>query len=335
MNMKTIKLFTLLSILNLLMVACNIQVIVIDGKDNKTGQVEMKVSPDSNEEISFTATANKIIINWGDDSIDEFIPNGVEKEFTHKYSNNILNLKTIVINTENLISISYNDNSISNNDYKKPFFSELRFKDCLNLEEIHFPNNQLTVLEVNNASALKVLYCPNNKLIELNLNECTVLEKINCRSNLITQLTIDRCVILKELICTKNQLNELNVDNFKELEELFCCCNELTKLNLDKNVNLKILECSGNYLTELNVNVCQNIQFINCSVNQLTINKKNELIESLPIFTGDLFVLIGDIEYFEERYGSYEPNHIFCMHGFVLTGLYYTFDNKIKGWVVY
>ena len=328
--MKTIKLTTLLSMLSLLMVACNIQVMIVDGHEDghedenpKTGIIEMKGYPDDNREIRFTAKVDKITIDWGDDSIDELTPNGVEKEFTHQYSNN--NLQSIIINTEKLICISHND-------FRNPYFKELRFEDCPNLEEIKFPNNQLTVLEVENARALKVLYCPNNQLIELIINECKALEHLNCRDNELTKLTIDRCVNLKELNCIKNKLTDLNVDELIELEALFCCCNKLTKLELDKNVNLKILECGGNLLSELNLQKCKLLQFIACVSNQLTVNKINELIENLPTYNGD-YESIGN---FEERFGSYEPIHGLYNHGYLLTGLYNTFNpiNKVKGWMV-
>jgi len=165
--MKKIKLFTLLSVLNLLLVAC-IQVIVEDGNENgkentnsssssnsnnlKTGQVEIKGYPFSSGVISFTAAAKKITIDWGDDVIEEITLNGVERTFTHKYPNS--NIIKILINTENMTSISYNWSNAH----------EARFGDCPNLEVIEINHNNLTVFDLNRANNLIELNIGHNKL---------------------------------------------------------------------------------------------------------------------------------------------------------------------------
>jgi Leucine-rich repeat (LRR) protein len=288
------------------MYACIVHVVVEinegDGNSSVKGQVEMKGYPNSEGKRSFYARVKNITIDWGDGTIDEITPNGVEMEFSHTYSNK--NLQSIVIKTDKLISISHDG-------FSNPYFSELRFEDCPDLEKISFPNNQL---------------------IELSIYECAALELLNCRDNELKQLTIYDCGSLKELNCIKNKMTELYVDKFIELEALFCCCNELNKLNLEKNVNLKILDCSGNHLTELNLEKCLLLKFLSCAYNQLTVSRINSLIERLPIYDGDN-ELIGN---FEERYGGFEPNHGLYRRGYLLTGInIHKNPDNIKGWVVY
>jgi hypothetical protein len=74
--MKTIKLFTLLSMLSILMLACSNGIFNDEDNENenssssgsssnklKTGQVEMKGYPNSSNIISFDVTAKKITID--------------------------------------------------------------------------------------------------------------------------------------------------------------------------------------------------------------------------------------------------------------------------------
>ena len=261
--MKRIKLFALLSIFSLLM-ACSNEVVDNyddsnnssssgDGNSNnlKTGQVEMKGYPDDSNRISFIATAKKITINWGNGKIDEFTPNGVERKFTYEYLNS--NYQTILINAENLTyigSITPDKNVPPGsggavNAYK---YNELRFGDCPNLEQIKFPFNRLTVLDIKKAGALKILDCFSNSLTKLNLNGCKALETLDCAANLLTELDVSGLTALKYLDCGSISDNGIN----------------------------------RGYITSLNVSGCVALEMLYCQGNQLTAEELNKVFKSLP-----------------------------------------------------
>jgi len=142
----------------------------IDNNSNsKTSQVEIKGYPGSYNNATynkmyFTATADKLIIDWGDGSVDDITPNGVLQEFVHQYQNQ--NFQTITISSENL-SYFYG--------YPEHMYREFRFKNCLQLKEINCYGHSLTVLELDNVPALLLL----NASANYNLNTSAVTTIFN------------------------------------------------------------------------------------------------------------------------------------------------------------
>ena len=222
-----------------------------NGSNNlKTGQIEMKVYPDTNNRLSFSATTNKITIDWGDGYIDKLTPNGVSQTFSHIYANQ--NLHTIYIESEKLVRFTTSV-SIS--------FKELYFGEMKELIEINCGSSQLTILEIKKATALTSL---------------------NCRSHQLTSLDVRGCPALKELDCVNNQITSLNVSGLTALITLQCGGNQLTSLNVSGLTALTKLTCGGNQLTSLNVSGLTALTYLDCFRNQLTSNSLNSLFESLP-----------------------------------------------------
>ena len=178
--MKTIKLFSLLSMTIMLMFSCTNEIVDEDNSSSssnnlKTGQVEMKGYPNSSGVISFQASAKKITINWGDGKTDEITPNGALTPISHQYPNS--NFQTILVNAEDLTRIRGFTNGEAH---------ELRFGDCPNLRLIDFSSNKLTVLDIKKANTLIGLTCWFNQLTELNLNGCKALRTLDCGANQLT-----------------------------------------------------------------------------------------------------------------------------------------------------
>jgi hypothetical protein len=152
------------------------------GNNLKTGQIEMKGYADKKyEEISFEATAKKITIDWGDGKVDEVTPNGVEKEYSHKYANPS-DFQTILINTEDLTYIGFRSNPGS--------IHEFRLGNVPKLQELNMNNRNtfanLTVLEINKAELLSVLDIERSDLPSLDVSGCTALTEVYCGSNKLT-----------------------------------------------------------------------------------------------------------------------------------------------------
>jgi len=228
----------------------------------KAGQVEMKGYPDSSGIINFKAKAKKMTIDWGDGTIEKLTHDKfgstygidfIKREFnhTHTYANN--NYQTILLKTENLTSIKH----------KSGVIHELRFGDCPNLQVVYFNNNNLTVLDIMKAGAIKILCCNKNQLAELNLNGCSALEILSCESNKITKLNLNEC---KELGC------------------LFCANNRLAEINVNECAALWTLDCDDNQLKELNVRYSA-LSVLHCKNNNLQFEKINEILESLPTYS--------------------------------------------------
>ena len=145
----------------------------------KTGQIEIKVEPNSDKKVTFNATAKKITIDWGDGNSDELTPNGIKRDFIHEYTDQ--NLKTILINTESLTDISIKYDNKKNGTYR-----ELWFGDCPELEKIDCPYNELTALEIKGCKALTNLDCSDNQLTSLDVSSCAALTRLDCSRNKLT-----------------------------------------------------------------------------------------------------------------------------------------------------
>jgi hypothetical protein len=89
MNLKHLFVNFLAGILGVIMFACNNADITHgdEGKDAneqskslQTGEVRIKACPDTDNKISFLVTSERISIDWGDETTEDFTPNGVLKK---------------------------------------------------------------------------------------------------------------------------------------------------------------------------------------------------------------------------------------------------------------
>ena len=187
MDMKQIRLFATLLMVALMATSCITWVNEDDnnnsssgGSNNlKTGQIKIKVYANNNR-VSFSATTEKITIDWGDGKIDQLTPNGVNQIFSHTYPNS--SLQTIYIESEKLVKFGglsyYNDVSGT--------FKELYFGEMNGLEIFDACCSGLTVLEIKKANSLKEIFCSSNQLSSLNVSGLTSLRFLDCGSNQLT-----------------------------------------------------------------------------------------------------------------------------------------------------
>ena len=158
-----------------------------DSNTLSTGQIEMKIYPDKNNYISFNAITQKITIDWGDGTVDDLIPNGINKNFSHEYSNR--NLQTVKINTEEITGDAHNIGETTAWGINFGFtcdsclLQELKFGNCSELKAINCSSNQLTTLDVSKCTALIFLNCDNDNLTTLDVSKCTALCYLICIGN--------------------------------------------------------------------------------------------------------------------------------------------------------
>jgi trimeric autotransporter adhesin len=131
-------------------------------------------------------------------------------------------------------------------------------------------NFSLVNLDFSNKSLLTSLECNNNQLSVLNVNGCTSLKILNCRDNLLTSLDLSTNTLITNLFCSINKIDNLVITNCPALIELNCQQNSLASLNLLSNINLTNLNCSVNKLTDLNLSNNGKLVTVNASINELT-----------------------------------------------------------------
>ena len=172
----------------------------------KSGQIEFKAYPGEDNKISFNAKAKKITIDWGDGIINEFTPNGIEREFVHEYTNQ--NFQTVSFVTESITSISF-ERPLIVGQWQWQDLHELRFGKCVDLKEVRgCSRRSLTVLDIKNAVAsLEILECNNNQLTSLDVSGASKLKRLWCSDNILEELKIKGCTSLTTLWCRRNQLS--------------------------------------------------------------------------------------------------------------------------------
>jgi Leucine-rich repeat (LRR) protein len=194
------------------------------------GQITIRAKPVSGDKISFIAAFQKITIDWGDGSTDEFTNSGaVVTTLEHEYENQ--NVQEITVNTEMLTSLDFKSHRSQTNCI------ELMIGVCPDLISLDCFSSGLTYLDVSKCAALIYLYCNNNKLTSLDVSECTALEGLDCYSNQLTNLNVSGCNALKLLNCDFNALTSLDVSECTALKELWCINNVLTATALNNLFN--------------------------------------------------------------------------------------------------
>ena len=208
------------------------------GDDNglRAGQIQFKAEPESDNSISFYATAEKITIDWGDGQIDELTLHGAEKELTHEYLNQNYQTVSIVAESITVFRKCYQSSN-------RGTLLELRFGKCPELKKIDCSNQKLTVLDIKNSVAsLEELNCCCNSLNLLDVSGASKLRELTYNGNL-EELNVKGCTALTSLNCSANKITQLDLSSCTALEMLECQDNELTRLDLTKKhgINLVVL----------------------------------------------------------------------------------------------
>lgn len=183
------------------------KIIFADNNNLQTGEIKIKAYPDEMNRIAFNIQAKELMIDWGDNSgsfIDE--QNGVDKNFSHEYSNQ--NLQTIKVSTDEMTSFTCDSN------FPDIFgtFQELRFGNCPELQGLKCDKQSLTVLEINKAESMFYLGCSENQLNSLDVSGCPALTFLDCWGNQLTSLDVSKCLNLNLLQCQDNEFSESSLN---------------------------------------------------------------------------------------------------------------------------
>jgi len=205
-----------------------------------------------------------LIIDWGDGTakdVSRFSEKVSIQDYKHNYSGKSSNV--INIYGENIKNLNCSGHS----GYQE--MSALDVSMCATLANLDCGYNQLTYLNVNNAS-LEELRCQHNELSNLDLSGAVALKRLDCGENQLTSLDLCNNKALKYLQCNDNQIEYLDIRNNTELWELKCSNNLLTGIDIGKNKKLQKLECGDNFLTNLDVKDCKNLIWLDLRINIFT-----------------------------------------------------------------
>ncbi len=148
--------------------------------------------------------------------------------------------------------------------------TSLDLNNASSLTYLNCYNNQLTSLNLSNASALSKLYCGNNQLTSLDLSNVSALTYLDCATNKLTSLILGNTSALTWLDCSDSQLTSLDLGDASALGDLLCGGNQLTSLDLGNASSFYYLVCGGNQLTSLDLSNVSSVSWLDCSDNQLT-----------------------------------------------------------------
>jgi Leucine-rich repeat (LRR) protein len=216
----------------------------------------------NNYGAEFTATAQQLVVDWGDGSEAETYTN---IEYDSRISHNYTGSATYTVQIKGEGLTHFGCNGFLN--YGQALTS-LDVSGCATLEELECSSNQLTSLHVSGCTALKWLECSSNQLAMLDVRGLRALEGLYCSYNQLTVLDVSGCTALEWLGCSGNQLTSLDVNGCTALEELSCGDNQLT-----------VLDVSG----------CTALQHLYCSYNQLTATALNTMFTALHTHTGESY----------------------------------------------
>jgi Leucine-rich repeat (LRR) protein len=265
-----------------------------DGDVNYNGQIIIKVNPDG--EIGFDAVADKILINWGDGTVEKFtMEDGENRTFSHSYAG--AGVRTVTVNMEEAIQFSIEGYHCEELTAPCPTLgglscsgnqlTSLDVSGCPALIWLWCSGNQLTSLDVSGCPALGWLWCYDNQLTSLDVSGCPALTEVSCYDNRLTSLNVSGCAALTEVRCDDNQLASLDVSGCTALDYLSCSGNQLTSLNVSGFAALFSLWCYNNQLTSLDVSGCPALSSLWCLRNQLSAGALNTLFEALPARSSD------------------------------------------------
>jgi Leucine-rich repeat (LRR) protein len=269
-----------------------------DDPDTSAGgpwNITFTAVPDSKDNlIDFYATAQLLIVDWGDGSSPETYADVkvFDPRISHTYAKNNATY-TVRIKGEELTRFYAMKGLLTALDVSgSPALEELScaynqltsldVSQCPALQSLTCNNNQITALDVRNCPELGLLWCHSNQLTALDVRQCPALLQLFCDVNQLTELDVSKCPALLHLYCGDNQLTELDVSKCPALEELKCEYNQLTSLDVSNHPALRELWCGDNQLIELDVSGCTALLFLRCRNNQLMPAALNTIFSALP-----------------------------------------------------
>ena len=200
---------------------------------NKSKQMTLNFQ-DTDEVQFIIAGFGKVIIDWGDGSLDETqilsSDHGYTESCWHLFPDK--SDYTVIINGENI-----------------------KYFECSKLKLVSFD-----VCKNSTLTNLKLVNC---NITRLDLSNNKALEKLRCYGNQITCLDVSKNTALTWLDCNRNHLTSLDVSKNSVLTNLNCSENYLTCLDMKKNNVLELLYCDENQLsTEALNNLFRTLPFV-------------------------------------------------------------------------
>lgn len=165
------------------------------------------------------------------------------------------------------------------------------------LEQLDCSNNNLSKVQVNLNSALKVLVCGNNpNLTELYLNDS--IESISCNNTGLSGISLTVNRNLTYLSCYSNSWTNLNISNCLKLKTLNCSGNSLNNIDLSSNTELETLDIANNPISHLDLSANIKLKSLRASVLQLSLLdlQNNVQLTSVDCSSSSInTLLLGDL----------------------------------------
>jgi Leucine-rich repeat (LRR) protein len=128
--------------------------------------------------IKFTATAQNMVVDWGDGATNNYKDADLSK-ISHTYQNSAE--YTVRIQAKELSSFSCGQYQLT----------ALDVSGCTELTSLTCDNNQLTALDVSRNTKLTWLDCNHNQLTALDVSNNTKLTLLTCDSNQLTATALN------------------------------------------------------------------------------------------------------------------------------------------------
>jgi Leucine-rich repeat (LRR) protein len=235
-------------------------------------------------EIKFAATAQQLVIDWGDGSAAETYTDVTAPYNGGHYYSNI----THTYPDRSTYTIQIKEEGLTVFDCQISSVTSLNVSGCAALQKLYCNSTPLTSLDVSKCPALQRLHCHYTPLTSLNVSGCAALQELVCEGARLTSLDVSKYPALQKLYCDGNQLTSLDVSKCPALQMLYCAANQLTSLDVSKCPALQELSCNSNQLTSLDVSGCPALQKLYCDWNQLTASALNTVFTALPNRTGEV-----------------------------------------------
>ena len=188
-------------------------------------------------------TTCKIIIDWGDGTIDETTKHYYSQKGTYHVTIKVKKIKKLVMEYSQVTS--------------------LNLSEVTELTTLWCSNCKLTSLDLTKNTELTELNCSFNQLTSLDLNRNIKLTNLNCQHNQLASLDLSKNTELHMFIVSNNQLSSLNLTKNTKLTRLTCTENPFTQESVnnllnslpmgkyDNGVSISILEIDDKWDTSI------------------------------------------------------------------------------------
>ena len=135
----------------------------------------------------------------------------------------------------------------------KNIISMVGVEDFSALKHLNCSHNNINSLDLTQNANLNYLNCQNNQLTTLDHTQNTALTSLMCGENLLGSVDLSQNTFLTLFNGSNNQLQSIDLSQNPALTYIYISNNQLTTLDVSNNTNLSSLYCSFNQLSELNL----------------------------------------------------------------------------------